>query len=114
MDLDLTDKVALITGPAKGMGAAITRAFAHEGCRLSLIGRDTTAIAPIAAEIGEPLVLHCDLTDPAQCAARRSPDTGPLRPHRHPRQRRRRRRTDRQNRHRKPPPKNSTRSSPST
>ncbi len=32
MDLGLIDKVALVTGPAKGMGAAITRALAAEGC----------------------------------------------------------------------------------
>ena len=31
MDLQLKDKVTLITGPAKGMGAAITLAFAREG-----------------------------------------------------------------------------------
>jgi NAD(P)-dependent dehydrogenase (short-subunit alcohol dehydrogenase family) len=29
MDLQLKDKVALITGPAKGMGAAVTLAFAR-------------------------------------------------------------------------------------
>ncbi len=32
MDLQLKGKVAMITGPAKGMGAAITEAFAAEGC----------------------------------------------------------------------------------
>ena len=44
MDLQLQGRVALITGPAKGMGAAITRSFAAEGCRLVLVGRDITAI----------------------------------------------------------------------
>jgi NAD(P)-dependent dehydrogenase (short-subunit alcohol dehydrogenase family) len=73
MDLKLTGKVAVITGPAKGMGAAITLAFAGEGCRLALVGRDTAAIAPVAAEVaakgGEAIVIGCDLTDAAACDA---------------------------------------------
>ncbi len=70
MNLDLNGKSCMITGPAKGMGAAISRAFAAEGCRLALAGRDTAAIAPIAAEIGAAaFIVACDLTDPAQCEA---------------------------------------------
>ncbi len=73
MDLGLTDKVALVTGPAKGMGAAITLALAAEGCRLVLAGRDLAAIAPVKAEVealGRPaLVVACDVTDPAACDA---------------------------------------------
>ena len=33
MDLKLAGRIAMITGPAKGMGAAITKAFATEGSR---------------------------------------------------------------------------------
>jgi len=73
MDLMLTDKVVFITGPAKGMGAAITRAFAKERCKLALVGRDTTAIQIIATELGADgasvIVVGCDLTDAAQCDA---------------------------------------------
>lgn len=71
MDLKLAGRVAMITGPAKGMGAAITKAFAAEGARLSLIGRDVAAIEPVAAEVrqagGEAIIVACDLTDPKQC-----------------------------------------------
>lgn len=71
MDLKLKDRVAFITGPAKGMGAAVTLAFAAEGCRLALVGRDTGAIAPVAEEArakgAEVIVLGCDLTDAAAC-----------------------------------------------
>ncbi len=71
MDLKLRDRVAIITGPAKGMGASITRAFAEEGCKLALIGRDVAAIEPVAAEVrsagASAIVIPCDLTDPAQC-----------------------------------------------
>ena len=71
MDLMLEGRVAVITGPAKGMGAAITLAFAAEGARLALVGRDTVAIEPVAAQArtagSEAIVVPCDLTDPQQC-----------------------------------------------
>ncbi|MBB5752703.1 SDR family NAD(P)-dependent oxidoreductase [Prosthecomicrobium pneumaticum] len=73
MDLGLGGKVVLITGPAKGMGAAISRAFAAEGGRLVLLGRDTGAIAPVAEDIraggGSAIVVACDVTDEAACEA---------------------------------------------
>jgi len=73
MDLQLKGRVVVITGPAKGMGAAITKAFAAEGCKLALLGRDVAAIKPIADEVAtggaEAIVLPCDLTDAAQCEA---------------------------------------------
>ena len=73
MDLQLKGRVAVITGPAKGMGAAITKAFAAEGCKLALIGRDVAAIKPVAEEVkaagAEAIIIPCDLTDAAQCEA---------------------------------------------
>jgi 3-oxoacyl-[acyl-carrier protein] reductase len=73
MDLGLAGRVAVITGAAKGMGAAISRAFAAEGCRLVLAGRDVAAIEPVAAEIteagGEAAVIACDVTEARQCEA---------------------------------------------
>ncbi|ARN18753.1 SDR family NAD(P)-dependent oxidoreductase [Piscinibacter gummiphilus] len=73
MKLKLTDKVVVITGPAKGMGRAVTLAFAEEGCKLVLAGRDTAAIEPVAAEaraMGVPaVVVACDLTDDTQTEA---------------------------------------------
>jgi NAD(P)-dependent dehydrogenase (short-subunit alcohol dehydrogenase family) len=71
MDLNLNGRVVMITGPAKGMGAAITRAFASEGAKLALVGRDVEAITPVDAEArafgAETIVVPCDLTDPGQC-----------------------------------------------
>jgi 3-oxoacyl-[acyl-carrier protein] reductase len=71
LDLNLAGRVTLITGPAKGMGAAITRAFAGEGARLALIGRDTAAIETVAEEVrgtgAQAIVLACDITDAGQC-----------------------------------------------
>ena len=63
----------MITGPAKGMGAAITLAFAREGARLVLAGRDLAAIEPVAQQaraLGVPaIVVACDLTVAAQTEA---------------------------------------------
>jgi NAD(P)-dependent dehydrogenase (short-subunit alcohol dehydrogenase family) len=71
MDLNLKGRVAMITGPAKGMGAAVSIAFAREGCRLALIGRDVAAIEPVAAEVrrdgGEAIVVACDVTKADEC-----------------------------------------------
>jgi len=71
MDLQLAGKIALITGPAKGMGAAISLAFAREGCHLALVGRDTEAIAPVAQaaqNLGrQVMIMACDLTDTQRC-----------------------------------------------
>ena len=67
----LKGRVAVITGPAKGMGAAITMAFAAEGACLALIGRDTAAIEAVAAQARtagrEVTIVPCDVTDSAQC-----------------------------------------------
>jgi len=71
MELGLNGRVAVITGPAKGMGAAVSKAFAAEGCKLALIGRDISAIEPVAKEIrdakGEAIVVQCDVTNAGAC-----------------------------------------------
>ena len=67
--MELAGKRAVVTGPAKGMGAAITLALAREGADLALLGRDLAAIEPVAAEarsLGrEAEVVSCDIIDPA-------------------------------------------------
>ena len=66
MELDLKGKTAIVTGPAKGMGAAITLALAREGVDLCLAGRDMAAIAPVASEVKKlgrkAFEAKCDLT----------------------------------------------------
>jgi L-fucose dehydrogenase len=51
MDLDLRHKVVLITGGAKGIGAAITRTVAQEGAVPVLVDRDAEAIEALCAEL---------------------------------------------------------------
>jgi NAD(P)-dependent dehydrogenase (short-subunit alcohol dehydrogenase family) len=71
MELDLHDKVVIITGPAKGMGRAITLAFAEQGTRLVLAGRDMAAIQPVADEVrqgGRAVIQsNCDMTKERDC-----------------------------------------------
>ena len=71
LDPGLNGHVAVITGPAKGMGAAVSLAFAAEGCHLVLLGRDVLAIELVAAaarsNAAEVLVRGCDITDEAAC-----------------------------------------------
>ena len=63
MNLELTDRVVLISGAAAGIGAATARAFAAEGARVVLVDRDETAGQALAAELSGSLFLHADLTD---------------------------------------------------
>ena len=59
MKLSLENRVVMITGPAKGMGASITHAFAEQGCKLALLGRDISALEPVAAEVKAKGDRHC-------------------------------------------------------
>ena len=51
MDLKLTDKLALVTGSAKGIGLAIAKALAGEGARVVVNGRSEASVASAKAEI---------------------------------------------------------------
>jgi len=69
----LKDTVAVITGPAKGMGAAATLLMAEHGADCALVGRDTAAIEPVAAQLramGRRAEIYpCDITDDATVQA---------------------------------------------
>ena len=51
MDLGLKDKVIIVTGGAKGIGAAIVKACAAEGAVPVIIGRDASAAQELRKEI---------------------------------------------------------------
>jgi NAD(P)-dependent dehydrogenase (short-subunit alcohol dehydrogenase family) len=52
MDLNLTGRVAVITGGAAGVGEAIGRALAAEGCVICVVDRDGSAAGKAAASFG--------------------------------------------------------------
>src|SRR5262247_4457500 len=51
MDLDLTDKIAIITGSSRGLGLASARALAAEGCRVTICARGEAALEAAAADL---------------------------------------------------------------
>jgi 3alpha(or 20beta)-hydroxysteroid dehydrogenase len=66
----LDGKVAVITGGARGQGAAEGRLFAAEGARVVLADVLDDEGAAVAAEIGDAArYVHLDVTDEAQWAA---------------------------------------------
>jgi len=61
----LTNKVALITGGNRGIGFAIAKALAGEGCNLIVTGRDQASLKKTARQLGRKTVpMGCDVRDP--------------------------------------------------
>lgn len=62
-------KVAVVTGAGGGVGKAISKRLAAEGCRVVLIGRNREKLAKVALEIGDKknvLTVATDITKEAE------------------------------------------------
>ena len=67
MDLQLSEKVALVTGASAGLGRAIASMLAQEGCQLAIVARREALLDELADELvrqglARPLVIVCDIT----------------------------------------------------
>ena len=71
MDLHLTDKVIIVTGGAKGIGAGIVKVLAAEGAIPVVVGRNEEDNLKLIAEIeaggGRGSQIVAELTQPIEC-----------------------------------------------
>ena len=51
MDLELANKIAIVTGSSRGIGLAIASALVHEGCRVTICARGEARLAEAAGEL---------------------------------------------------------------
>jgi len=65
--LSLRGRVALVTGAARGIGAATARVYAEAGARVALLDRDEAAVTQVANETGG-VALPADVGDAAAVA----------------------------------------------
>ncbi len=72
MDLQLKDKVVIVTGGAKGIGAGIVHACAAEGAIPVIVGRDADAGKHVRNEVakkgGRCELISVDLSTPKSCS----------------------------------------------
>ena len=67
MDLGLKDRVIIVTGGAKGIGAGITKSLAAEGAIPVIVGRNVEDNNAIIKEVGTGFGITSELTHPDEC-----------------------------------------------
>jgi NAD(P)-dependent dehydrogenase (short-subunit alcohol dehydrogenase family) len=64
------ERVAVVAGVGPGLGAALVRKLAQEGCRVGMFARSPEFISKLAAELGPALLaVPTDISDPKQVTA---------------------------------------------
>ena len=67
--VQLSGKVALVTGASSGLGAAVAQLFARSGATVFGIARDTARMAEVFASVPGGAFTATDITSPAACQA---------------------------------------------
>jgi len=60
--MDLSGKVVLITGAARGIGAELARALHRKGAKPVLVGLEPERLQALATELGDAPFFECDVT----------------------------------------------------
>jgi 3-oxoacyl-[acyl-carrier protein] reductase len=63
MDLELRDKVCVVTGASSGIGLETSRRLVAEGAQVLMVARDADRLEAVASELGADYVA-ADVTDP--------------------------------------------------
>jgi NAD(P)-dependent dehydrogenase (short-subunit alcohol dehydrogenase family) len=66
MQLDLSGKIALVTGSSKGIGWAIAQTLHAEGCRVVLNARNAADLSAATAHLSGAIGVVGDVTQPAE------------------------------------------------
>src|SRR5262249_58258243 len=69
MRFPLRDAVAVVTGAAGGIGAALAFELASHGCRLALVDRDGDALAAVVAGAKRSVAVSANVADVADADA---------------------------------------------
>ena len=71
MDLNLQERVILVTGANRGIGRAIAKACVEEGARVVVVGRGPEACRDAVAALGPGRAdwIACDVSDPVRVKA---------------------------------------------
>jgi 3-oxoacyl-[acyl-carrier protein] reductase len=68
--IDLTGKVAFVTGSTRGIGLGVATALHAAGAKVAIVGRDVAKAQAVAAALGERAVgVSCDVADGGQVEA---------------------------------------------
>ena len=67
MDLKLKNKIIIVTGGAKGIGAGITKSLAEEGAIPVVVGRNADDNSAIIKKLGTGFGITAELTHPDEC-----------------------------------------------
>lgn len=63
-DLELSNKIAVVTGAARGIGLATTKLFLQNNWQVAMVDRDEAELQKASAELKGTLPIYCDVSVP--------------------------------------------------